>query len=293
MVAQCVAEELGVDPYDVTIVYAGTQGGLPGTGPGGSRFTVMIAGAVHGAAKILREKAIKVAAHLLEASEEDLEYVDCGVQVKGSSDQRKSLAEIAVMPRMFKHDLPDDITSGFEASHVYDHPYTTMPTADRSDLGVFYPMMAHACHIPIVEVDIDTGEVTFLKYVAVHDCGKVINPKSLKGHIVGGLAQGVGQMFLEEYKYDEDGQLLASNYVDYLIPSAMEVPEVDVGHEETPSPFTTYGTKGGGEGGRMQAPAAIACAIDDALAPFGVRVRELPVTPERLLALIDEGRKAS
>jgi CO/xanthine dehydrogenase Mo-binding subunit len=293
MVAQCVAEELGVDPYDVTIVYAGTQGGLPGTGPGGSRFTVMIAGAVAGAAKVLREKAIKVAAHLLEASEDDLEYVDCGVQVKGSPDQRKSLAEIAVMPRMFKHDLPDDITSGFEASHVYDHPYTTMPTADRSDLGVFYPMMAHACHIPIVEVDTETGEVTFLKYVAVHDCGKVINPKSLGGHIVGGLAQGVGQMFLEEYKYDEDGQLLASNYVDYLIPSAMEVPEVDIGHEETPSPFTTYGTKGGGEGGRMQAPAAIACAIDDALAPFGVRVRELPVTPERLLALIDEGRKVS
>jgi CO/xanthine dehydrogenase Mo-binding subunit len=292
VVAQCVAEELGVEPESVSVVYAGTRSGLPGSGPGGSRFTVMIAGAVQGAAKQIREKAIKVAAHMLEANPEDLEYVDGGVGMRGSPEVRKSLGEIAIMPRLFKHSLPDDIDSGFEAHMVFDHPYTTLTNEDRSDLGIFYPMMGHACHIPVVEVDIETGDVTFLEYVAVHDCGTLINPKSLAGHIVGGLAQGVGQTLYEQFVYSPDGQLLTASYLDYLIPSAMEVPEVTIGHVETPSPFTPYGAKGGGEGGRMQSPPAIASAIDDALSPFGVRLRDLPATPERLVGLIAAGRAA-
>jgi CO/xanthine dehydrogenase Mo-binding subunit len=290
VVAQCVAEELGVEPEDISINYAGTRTGLPGSGPGGSRFTVMIAGAIQGAATQIRDKAIKVAAHMLETSPDDLEYVIGGVQVRGNPENRKSLGEIAVMPRLFKHSLPDDIDSGFEAHMVFDHPHTTLTTEDRSDLGIFYPMMGHACHIPMVEVDPDTGAVTFLEYVAVHDCGTLINPRSLAGHIVGGLAQGVGQTLFEQFIYSPDGQLLTSSYLDYLIPSAMEVPEVKIGHVETPSPFTPYGAKGGGEGGRMQSPAAIAAAIDDALAPFGVRIRELPATPERIVEMIDMGR---
>jgi CO/xanthine dehydrogenase Mo-binding subunit len=290
VVAQCVAEELGVEPESVTINYAGTRTGLPGSGPGGSRFTVMIAGAIQGASEQIRDKALKVAAHLLETSTDDLEYVSGAVQVRGNPENRKTLAEIAVMPRLFKHSLPDDIDSGFEAHMVFDHPHTTLTTEDRPDLGIFYPMMGHACHIPMVEVDPETGQVTFLEYVAVHDCGTLINPRSLAGHIVGGLAQGVGQTLLEQFVYGPDGQLLTSSYLDYLIPSAMEVPEVTIGHVETPSPFTPYGAKGGGEGGRMQSPAAIAAAIDDALAPFGVRVRDLPATPERIVELIEAGR---
>ncbi len=290
MVAQVLGEELGVNPADVSISYAGTAKGLPGSGPGGSRFTVMVAGAVQGASAKIRSKAIKVAAHMLEVAEDDLEYVNGGVQVKGSPSQRRTLAEIAIMPRLFKHQLPDDIDSGFDADMVYDHPYTTLPTADRSDLGVFYPMMAHACHVAVVEVDIETGAVEFLDYVAVHDCGTVVNPRSLDGHVIGGLAQGVGQALLEEYVYDDEGQLASATLLDYLIPSAMEVPEVRLGHHETPSPFTPYGIKGGGEGGRMHAPGAIASAIDDALKPFGVRTRQLPLTPERLINLIDAGR---
>lgn len=289
MVAQLIGEELGVDPSKVSISYAGTAKGLPASGPGGSRFTVMIAGAVQGASQKLREKAIKVAAHMLEANEDDLEWVDGGVQVKGSPDQRKELGEIASMPRLFKHSLPDDIDSGFDADMVYDHPYTSLPADDRSDLGVFYPMMAHACHVAVVEIDAETGALEFRDYVAVHDCGTVVNPRSLDGHVIGGLAQGVGQALLEEYVYDDDGQMLSSTLLDYLIPSAMEVPEVRLGHYETPSPFTPYGIKGGGEGGRMHAPAAIAAAVDDALAPFGVRSRTLPLTPERVLGMIDAG----
>lgn len=287
VVAQVVAEELGVNPDDITFNYAGTAKGLPGSGPGGSRFTVMISGAVVGAAAKIRAKALKVAAHMLEINEEDLEYVDGGVQVKGDAEKRLTLAEIAVMPRLFKHQLPDDIDSGFEADMIFDHPYTTLPTADRSDLGIFYPMMAHAAHIAVVEVDVETGAVSFLDYVAVHDCGTVVNPRSLDGHVIGGLAQGVGQTLLEEYVYDEEGQIQSSSLLDYLIPSAMEVPEIRLGHHETPSPFTPYGMKGGGEGGRMHAPAAIACAVDDALQPLGAaRATSLPLTPEKIMTML-------
>jgi carbon-monoxide dehydrogenase large subunit len=287
MVAQLVAEEFGCEPQDVSVVYAGTRNGLPATGPGGSRTTVMLAGAVEGASARIKDKALKVAEHLLEAAPEDLEWGDGGVQVKGSPDKRKSLADIAIQTHLFKHSLPAEIESGLEASKVYDHPYTTMPNADRSNLGVFYPFVGHACHIPIVEVDPQTGDVTFLKYIAVHDCGTLVNPRSLAGHITGGTVQGIGTALHEEYVYGADGNLQTQSYMDYLIPTAMEAPEFVIGHCETPSPWTPHGIKGGGEGGRMMAPAAIAAAIDDALAPLGVRATALPATPARIVEWIE------
>jgi CO/xanthine dehydrogenase Mo-binding subunit len=290
MVAQLVAEELDCDPHSVAVVYQGTAGGLPATGPGGSRTTVMLAGAVEGASAKIKGKARLAAAHLLEASPDDLEWVDGGYQVRGVPEQRKSLAEIAVMLHLFKHTFPPDVESGLEESTVFDHPYTTMPSADRKDLGVFYPFMGHACHVPVVEVDVETGNVQILAYAAVHDCGTLVNPRSLAGHIVGGTAQGIGTAFYEEFVYGADGQLLTSSYLDYLIPSATEVPELRIGHVETPSPYSPHGIKGGGEGGRMMAPAALNAAVNDALAPLGVRVTELPMTPERLLAAIRAAR---
>ncbi len=290
MVAQLVAEEFDVEPANVNVVYSGTGQGLPATGPGGSRFTVMIAGAIEGAAVKIKEKAFKIAGHLLEADVADLEWVDGAVRVKGSPDRKKTLGEVAIMAHLFKHSLPEDIESGLEASKVQDHPYTTMPSDDRKSLGVFYPFMGHACHIPIVEVDPETGAVKFLKYVAVHDCGTLVNPRSLFGHIVGGTAQGIGTALYEQYIYDADGNFLTQSYMDYPIPTAMEVPELVIGHQETPSPYTPHGIKGGGEGGRMMAPAAIASAIDDALAPLGVRTTALPATPERILRSIEEAR---
>jgi carbon-monoxide dehydrogenase large subunit len=287
MVAQFVAEEFDCEPTDVTVTYAGTRNGLPATGPGGSRTTVMLAGAVEGASARIKDKAMKVAEHLLEAAPEDLEWADGGIQVKGSPDKRKSLGDIAIQTHLFKHSLPEEIESGLEASKVYDHPYTTMPSADRKNLGVFYPFVGHACHIPIVEVDAQTGEVRFLRYIAVHDCGTLVNPRSLAGHITGGTVQGIGTALFEEYVYGADGNLLTQSYMDYLIPTAMESPEFVIGHCETPSPWTPHGIKGGGEGGRMMAPAAIAAAIDDALAPLGVRATELPATPARIVGWIE------
>ena len=124
--------------------------------------------------------------------------------------------------------------------------------------------------------------MTILKYVAVHDSGTVMHPPSLEGQIIGGIAQGIGAAFLEEMRYDEDAQLLSSTYGEYLLPSINEVPDIEVYHHETPSPFTQYGVKGAGEGGRMVAPPALASAVEDALAPFGVEVSEVPMTPERV-----------
>jgi carbon-monoxide dehydrogenase large subunit len=290
VVAQLVAEEFDIDPHQVSIIYAGSRDGLPATGPGGSRLTVMLAGAVEGAATRIKDKAFKVAAHLLEAAPEDLEWGDGGVQVKGSPDKRKSLAEIALQAHLFKHQLPEEIESGLDASKVFDHPYTTMPADDRSSLGIFYPFMGHACHIPIVEVDPAIGEVKFLKYVAVHDCGTLVNPRSLDGHITGGAVQGIGTAIYEQYVYDSEGNLLTQSFMDYLIPTSMESPEFVIGHQETPSPYTPHGIKGGGEGGRMMAPAAVASAIDDALAPFGVRANVLPASPARIVEWIEEGQ---
>ncbi|HZU18044.1 MAG TPA: xanthine dehydrogenase family protein molybdopterin-binding subunit [Candidatus Dormibacteraeota bacterium] len=290
VVAQLVAEEFDVDPHSVNVVYSGSNRGLPATGPGGSRFTVMVAGAVNGAAARIKEKARKVAGHVLEVDPEDLEWAEGGFRVKGAPDRRLSLAEIALQTYLFKHSLPDEIETGLEASKVYDHPYTTMPSDDRSNLGVFYPFVGNACHVPVIEVDPETGAISYLKYVAVHDAGTMVNPRGLEGQIIGGTAHGIGTALFEEYVYDRDGQLLTTSYMDYLIPSAMEVPEVVVGHQETPSPFTVHGIKGGGEGGRMMTPAALSAAIDDALAPLGVRCTELPATPERIRRWIEEAR---
>src|SRR5207302_1973667 len=158
-------------------------------------------------------------------------------------------------------------------SKVFDHPYTTMPSADRKDLGVFYPFVGHACHVPVVEVDIETGVVTFLHYTAVHDCGTLVNPRSLAGHIVGGTAQGIGTALYEEYVYDDDGQLLSSSYLDYLIPSAMEVPELTIGHVETPSPYTPHGVKGGGTA------VPVACDVRDEASVTALAARAEKIGP--------------
>jgi CO/xanthine dehydrogenase Mo-binding subunit len=187
----------------------------------------------------------------------------------------------------FKLDLPAGMESGLEARYTYDHPYLTKPSADRKDLGAFYPIMAHGAHVPVVEVEPETGRVRFLRYIAVHDVGTIVNPKSLRGQITGGITQGIGMALYEQSVYDADGQPLTASFMDYLLPTAQEVPRFEVGHVETPSPFTEYGVKGGGEGGRMIAPAAIASAVEDALAPFGVRVDEVPLTPERIVKLVE------
>jgi CO/xanthine dehydrogenase Mo-binding subunit len=284
--ATVLAEEFGIEPESVNVRYADTARALPGTGPGGSRYTVMLAGAVRGASRKLQRKLIDIAAHSLEVAPEDLELVDARVQVKGAPERSLSLSELATTAYFFALNLPPGMESGLEESYTYDHPYTTLPSADRSDLGVFYPIMGHACHIAVMEVDPDTGLTKFLDYVAVHDAGTVVNPKSLGGHVTGGAAQGLGSTLYEELAYDAEGQFKSSTFMDYLVPTANEVPPFRMGHVETPSPYTEYGIKGGGEGGRMVTPSVVSAAIDDALREYGMRVRELPVKPADIVETV-------
>jgi carbon-monoxide dehydrogenase large subunit len=290
VVAQTIAEEFGIDPAQVTVTYEDSQHGLPGAGPGGSRMAVMLTGATAGAAAKLKDKLARIAAHQFEAAPEDIVFADGKAMVRGLPDKAMTYADLGLKAYWFKLDLPAGMESGLEARHTYDHPYLTLPSADRKDLGAFYPIMAHGAHIPVVEVNSVTGQVKILRYVAVHDVGTMINPKSLRGQITGGITQGVGMALYEQCHYDADGQPLTGNFMDYLIPTASEVPAFEIGHVETPSPFTQYGVKGGGEGGRMIAPAALASAVEDALAPLGVRIDELPMTPERLARLVDAAR---
>jgi CO/xanthine dehydrogenase Mo-binding subunit len=289
MATMILAEQLQLDPANISISYSDTDGGLSGTGPGGSRYTVMVAGALVGASLKIKSKLFKLASHMFETSEDDLELRGGKVGIKGVPGKELSIADLAMQAHFFRLSFPDEpeFDTGLDANFTYDHPLTTMPSADRTDLGIFYPIMGHMCHMPVIEVDVGTGQIKILDYVAVHDCGTVVNPMTLAGHVRGGTAQGIGTALYEQYVYDDDGQLKSGSYAEYLIPTLAEVPDdLRVGHVETPSPFTEYGIKGGGEGGRMGAPPALAHAIEDALRPLGVKIDALPVTPSKLRGLI-------
>lgn len=291
VVSQVVAEEFGIDPADVAVGYADSTTGALSAGPGGSRLTIMLSGATRGAARTIRDKMARIAAHAMEMSPDDVECVDGTFRAKGAPGTSMSMAEVAMRAHLFMHDNPEGESSGLVQTHTYDHPYSTPPSADRSDMGAFYPMVSHACHIPIVEVDPETGLVTVLKYYAVNDCGTLMNPALVEGQIVGGIAQGIGAALMEEYSYREDGTLSTPTFREYLLPSVHEIPEVVLEHRQTPSPFTEYGVKGAGEGGRLVAPTAMASAINDALRPLGVWVDELPMTPERVVAAVQAAQE--
>jgi len=285
VVAQTLAEEFGIEPSQVTVTYEDSQHALPSAGPGGSRMTVMLTGAVVGAARKLKDKLARIAAHQLEAAVEDIAFADGRAMVRGAPDKAMTYGELGLKAYWYKLDLPPGMESGLEARHTYDHPYLTKPSADRKDLGAFYPIMGHGAHIPVVEVEPQTGRVRFLRYVAVHDVGTVVNPKSLRGQITGGIAQGIGMALYEQSAYDGEGQPLTGSFMDYLLPTALEVPAFEIGHVETPSPFTPVGAKGCGESSSETAPAAVANAVADALRPLGLKPSHLPLTPARLWEL--------
>jgi CO/xanthine dehydrogenase Mo-binding subunit len=289
VVTQVLAEQFTVEPADISIGYADSDSGFNGFGPGGSRYTVMVTGAIVSASGKLKEKLKLLAGHLLEADTGDLEFRHGSVGVKGVPEMQKSISELALMGNFFRMSFPDtpEFDSGLETTAVYDHPLSSPPHPERKHLGIFYPIMGHMCHIAVVEVDPETGKVEIVDYAAVHDAGTMVNPKTLGGHIRGGTANGIGTALFEEYKYDENGQFQNANYADYALPTVNEMPkDMKIGHLETPSPYTEYGIKGGGEGGRMGAPSALARAIEDALKPYGVRIDEVPMPPSKLRGLI-------
>ncbi|RMG91928.1 MAG: xanthine dehydrogenase family protein molybdopterin-binding subunit [Chloroflexi bacterium] len=266
--AQVIADELGVNIEDVEIVHGDTASVPFGMGTYGSRSAAVGGSALVRSAERIRAKMIKIAAHQLEAAEEDMVYdQDSGkIYVKGSPDRAKSFAEIS-LAAYTAHNLPEGLEPGLEETAFYDPANFTFP---------------NSAHIAQVEVDRETGEVRILRYVAVDDVGKVINPLIVEGQIVGGIAQGVGQALWEHGVYDENGQLLTGSLMDYAMPRADGFPHIEVARTETPSPHNPLGVKGAGEMGTIAATVAIANGVMDALAPLGIKHIDMPLTAEKI-----------
>lgn len=275
--AQIAADALGVDLEDVTVVGGDTARIAFGIGTFASRSLVLVGNAVARAAAEVRQKLLRAAARVLEAAEGDLEVAGGRVFVRGSPGRAVSFAQL-VAASLPGFQGPGVVEPGFEAT-----VYQTVPT-------VTY---ASAVHAALVEVDVETGRVRLLRYVVAHDCGRVVNPLLVDGQIHGGVAQGIGGALGEEIVYDPSGQLLTGSLMDYPLPRADELPWIETCHLETPSPRNPLGVRGLGEGGAIAPPAALANAVEDALAPFGVRVTEGPLTSSRLMALLGRARGGS
>lgn len=292
VISQIVADELGISPDDVTVsdvvdthdrVYTIT------TGSYSSRFASVGTNAVVAATRKVKEKMKKIAAHLLEANPDDIEDKEGKFFVKGAPDKSIHVKHIAGTAHWNQSALPEGMDVGLYASSLLSMPTSLPPDQlDRVDSSNTYGFIAEAI---VVEVDPETGQIEFLKWASVHDAGTVLNPLLLEGQIMGSIAHALGGTLYEEWAYDENGQCLTASFQDYLVPTAMEVPEVDIGHLETPSPLTALGSKGAGESSTMSVPVAIANAIADALAPLGVTINELPLSPNKIWHLIQEANK--
>jgi carbon-monoxide dehydrogenase large subunit len=269
--AQVVADEMGVDISQVRIVQNDTAAVTFGNGTGGSRGAVVGAGSLTIASRAVKEKALAIAAHLLEARVEDLDWIDGTARVKGVPERALTLAQIADKAYNDVASLPQGMSPLLDSTGSYVAPPTTF---------------SNSAHLCVVEVDPDTGVVSIPRYIVVNDCGVMINPMIVEGQIRGGTAQGIAGALYEELHYDEDGQLLNSTLMDYLVPTPAEIPTIEIDHLVTPSPHSLGGIKGVGEGGTLGAPPAVANAIADALAPFGANPNRMPFTPERVLNLI-------
>jgi CO/xanthine dehydrogenase Mo-binding subunit len=288
VLAQIAAETLGVSIEDIEVATGDTRHFKWATGTFASRIAVIAGNAVARAATGVREKALTLAAEVLEAAKDDLDVEDGRVFVKGSAGSGVSLAELAVLanPLRVAYDEAALKASQFADKHVPAIELLGEPGLEA--FGYFAPSKpsyANGCHAAVVEVDPVTFQIEIKRYAAVHDCGRVINPTLLEGQMYGGIAQGIGGAFYEKIHYDENGQLVNASFMDYLIPYTTEIPVISVGHVETPSPLNPLGLKGAGEAGIMPPQAVLTGAIEDAL---GIPIAEAPLSPNRLFELSRE-----
>jgi CO/xanthine dehydrogenase Mo-binding subunit len=269
--AQIVADQVGVDPTDVHLVTGDTAEFHWGTGTFASRGAVVAANAINAASLTVRGKILKLASKVLEAPEEELEIEGGHVRVADIPRQSISLGELAVMANPLRGAVQPGTEPGLEATAYY---------------GPQYGATANGTHAMILEVDPETMMIEIKRYVIIEDCGTVLNPLILDGQIHGGVALGIGNSYYEQLVYDENGQLLNASLADYLIPTAMEVPRMEVGHEETRSPLNPLGSKGAGEAGTIPVPAVFVQALEDALVDYDLEVMEAPLSPNRLFELL-------
>jgi carbon-monoxide dehydrogenase large subunit len=273
--AQIVADQLGVSPRDVNLVTGDTAQFHWGTGTFASRGAVVAASAIYAAASVVREKVFKLASKVLETPEEELELEDGEVRVADIPEQSISLGELAVLANPLRGAVEPGTEPGLEATSYF---------------GPKYGATASGVHAMILEVDPETMMVEIKRYILVEDCGTVINPLIVEGQLHGGVALGVGNSYYEQLIYDENGQLLNASFADYLIPTAYEVPRMEIAHLETPSPLNPLGSKGVGEGGAIPVPAVFAQALEDALADYGIEILETPMSPNKLFELLQAAK---
>jgi carbon-monoxide dehydrogenase large subunit len=271
--AQIVADQVGVDVKDVDIITGDTDQFHWGAGTFASRGAVVAGNAINEAAKDVRRKILKLAAEMLEVAEEDLELGGGQVQVKGVPDSAIPLGKLAQQANPMRGAVKPGTEPGLESTNYF---------------GPEYGATAVGVHAMIVEVDPDTFQVNILKYVVVHDCGEVINPLILDGQMHGGVAQGIGNAFYEQIIYDEQGQLLTGSFMDYLLPTALDVPHIEIGHEVTPSPLNPLGIKGAGEAGAIPTAPLFAQAVEDALSNPDLEVLSIPLSPDKLWQLAQQ-----
>jgi aerobic carbon-monoxide dehydrogenase large subunit len=275
--AQICADAFGIGAQDVTVIAGDTAAAPLGLGGFASRQTVTAGSSVKIAAAAVAAKARKLASHLLEAAEEDLEIIDGEVRVVGAPQLAVKLGELArVLKGAPGYGFPQGLDPGLESSAMF-----------RVDQLAY----SNACHAVEVEVDIETGAVRIARYVAIQDCGRRVNPLIVEGQVHGGIVHGIGNAMFEWVGYDAAGQPITTTFADYLLPTATEVPKLEALYKESPSPHNPLGVKGVGEVGVIPAAAAIISAIEDALSPFGVRIAQMPVRPHELVALIAQRAK--
>jgi carbon-monoxide dehydrogenase large subunit len=277
--AQVANTVLGIDPEQVRIMHGDTGGSPYSTGTWGSRNAVMSGGAVAAACEKLADRVRRLASHLMDVAADDLIFENGGV-VSGDRSRSMTLADIAHTWYRAPQLLPDDVDPaglGLVAGYKM-----------RPDMGTF----SYATHACAVEVDTVTGAVKLLDYAICEDGGVLLNPMVVEGQLLGGLAQGIGTALYEEMPFDAEAQPLASTLADYMVPGAAEMPYLTIDHMETPSPFSRFGQKGIGEGGAIAPPAAIANAVNDALAPLGAEIHSVPISPERVIAALEAARES-
>jgi CO/xanthine dehydrogenase Mo-binding subunit len=275
VLAQVAAQQLGVEVHDVHVVTGDSDQFHWGTGTFASRGAVVAGNATHEAAKSVREKAILLAAERLGVPAERIELAGGQARVADEPEKSIPLGELARIANPMRGAVKPGTEPGLEATRYF---------------GPYRGATASGCHACILEVDAETMQIEILKYVVVHDCGVVINPLLVDGQVHGGVAQGIGNAFYEQLVYDENGQLMNASFMDFLLPTALDVPRVEVGHEETASPLNPLGTKGAGEAGAIPVGPLFAQAVEDALAIPGFEIREIPLKPSRLWELVEEAR---
>src|SRR5262245_49850492 len=291
VVAQILADELGLVPDDVTVVDemdTFTRVWSISSGTYSSRFGSVGTSAVALAARKLKRKLCEYAAHLMEVPADQVEFSQGAGRGRAGQRPASSVKDLAGRAHWNTESLPDGMEPGLQATAVFG--FSVAKAVDQEDRVNSSNTYGFIAEVMAVEVDPETAAITILKYVTVHDAGTVINPMIAEGQIYGGALHGLGGALYEELLYDENGQCLTATFMDYLVPTASEAPRIDIGHIVSPSPLTPLGSKGLGESSSMTVPAVIAGAVSDALSPLGVRITELPMTPDRLWRLIRGAR---